>query len=85
MYNYSTQKPQIFTEDGQVMFLRIRDRTKDLLKKAGAARCQEMMEGAGGGDSWTMLACIDRLVELKEIREVTPANVAGQHRVFVAC
>ena len=37
-----------------------------------------------GSDSWMMLACVDRLVELKEIREVTGNNVAGQHRVFMS-
>jgi hypothetical protein len=45
---------------------------------------QEIMNGSGGGDTWDMLACMDRLVELGEIREVTMnGDVAGQHRVFV--
>lgn len=80
-YDYAAERPNLFTEDGQVMFLRIRDATHALLKSAGAARSQEMMVGAG--DSWTMLACVDRLVELGEIREVTGPTVPGQHRVFV--
>lgn len=82
-YHYQTERAEIFTEDGQVMFLCIRDTTNKLLKVAGAARCSEMMSGVTGS-TWTMLACIDRLVELKEIREVTaPGSCAGQHRVFV--
>jgi hypothetical protein len=35
------------------------------------------------GDSWTMLACLDYLVENGEIREITGSAVAGQNRVFV--
>ena len=82
-YDYQEQKSAIFSEAGQRMFLRIRDHTKELLAKAGAARCQEIMAGAGGGDLWNMLACIDRLVELGEIREIPQERCAGQDRVFV--
>lgn len=81
-YNYSTQRAYVFTEDGQVMFLKIRDNAKHLIEQAGAARLQEII-GNVTGDSWNMLACVDRLVELGEIREVTePGSVAGQHRIF---
>ena len=83
MYSYDEEKSNLFTEDGQVMCLKVRDKTAELLKKAGAVRLQEAISGCTG-DSWTMLACVDRLVELGEIREVTNGNVAGQHRVFVA-
>lgn len=82
-YNYEDQKQNLFTDEGQRMFLRIRDRAKELLAQSGAARCQELMAGAGGGDSWIMLACVDRLVELGEIREIPQVQCAGQHRIFV--
>jgi len=82
MYNYQTERQSLFTEEGQIMFLRIRDKTQQLLKTSGAARAQEMMVGTG--DSWKMLACLDRMVELREIREITASGVAGQHRVFVS-
>lgn len=81
MYHYQTEKARIFTEDGQVMFLKIRDRVNDLLALAGAVRMQEAIAGTTG-DSWMRLACIDRMVELGELRELTGANVAGQDRVF---
>lgn len=82
-YIYAEEKPKLFTEDGQVLFLAIRDKTHALLKAAGACRAQEMMAG-NTGDSWTMLACVDRLVELREIQEVTdPGRVWGQHRIFI--
>jgi len=45
MYDYKTEREKIFTEEGQVMFLGIRDRTKGLLAKAGAARLREMISG----------------------------------------
>lgn len=84
MYKYEELKPQLFTEEGQVKFLGIRDNVNKLLNTAGAVRLQEAIRGASG-DSWLMLACVDRLVELGEIKEVTEnLNVAGQHRVFVS-
>lgn len=83
-YDYATERPRIFTEDGQSMFLKIRDATKYLLESAGAARFQEITRKVTG-DSWMMIACVDRLVELGEIREITaPSSVAGQNRVFVS-
>ena len=81
MYNYQTEKSKIFTENGQEMFLKIRDNVQKLIKKSGAVMMQNAISGAVG-DSGMMLACVDRLVELKEIREITKENVAGQHRVF---
>ena len=83
MYNYKTEKPKIFTEEGQETFLKIRDRVQELLKQSGAVMMQNAISGLTG-DSWFHLACVDRLVELNEIREITCNNVAGQHRVFVS-
>ena len=79
-YNYETEKPEIFTEDGQVMFMKIRDHIDTMLKQSGAFQMGNAM--VGSGDSWTMLACVDRLGELHEIKEI-PTNGAGQDRVFV--
>lgn len=84
-YSYRTERNKLFTEEGQVMFLKIRDLTRELMTCAGAARLSNMIARCGGGVSWTMLACVDRLVELGEIREVTdPEKVSGQDRVFVS-
>lgn len=83
MYNYETEKPKLFTDEGQRMFLRVRDWMTEALKQTGAFRCQEALSAAGCGDSFTMLACLDRLVELKEIRRVTPVgSVITQYEVF---
>lgn len=83
-YDYGTERPRLFTDSGQRMFLQVRDAAAKLIKEAGAARCQEILRGVTG-DSWQMLACVDRLIELGEIREIVqPAGVPGQYRIFVA-
>jgi hypothetical protein len=81
MYSYETEKKKLFTESGQVMFLAIRDRVNSLLEQSGAVRMQEAI-ATTAGDSWEMLACVDRMVELGELHEITGKDVAGQHRVF---
>jgi hypothetical protein len=80
-YTYEKYRANVFTEDGQKTFLHIRDRAKHLLREAGAVRVSEAIKGASG-DSWTMLACIDRMVELGELVEL-PRDCWGQHRVFI--
>lgn len=82
-YHYEDRKAFIFTDEGQRMFLEIRDYAKNLLAKAGAARCQEIISVARVGSSWDMLACVDRLVELGEIREIPQAGCYAQDRIFV--
>ena len=82
-YSYQTQREKIFTDEGQRLFLKVRDTAARLLKEAGAVRMDAIMRTVAG-DSWGMLACVDRLVELGEIEEIAQAHhVAGQHRVFV--
>lgn len=83
MYIYEEQKPHLLTDEGQRMFLRIRDHTHALLLKSGAVMMGNCM--TGGGDSWQILACVDRMVELGEIREVPNTyNNSVQYRLFVA-
>lgn len=82
MYNYTTQKKNLFTEEGQVLFLKIRDNAQLQLKGAGAFRMDCVLAGCTG-DGWDMMACVDRLVELQEVYEVTAGrNVPGQYRIF---
>lgn len=82
MYVYEIEKPKVFSESGQRTFLEIRDRVNRKLKDSGAVSMGMAISGSTG-DSWTMLACVDRMVELKEIREVTSGGCSGQDRVFV--
>lgn len=83
MYKYEDFKKEIFTEDGQVMFLKIRDNANILLKKSEAFSMNAVIKVVSG-DTWKMMACVDRLIELGEIKEITDQNkVSGQNRVFV--
>lgn len=82
MYNYQEQKSFLFTDEGQRTFLKMRDKVKMLLTSAGCVRMGEVINGFTG-DSWEHLACVDRMVELGELREIAQANVVGQHRIFV--
>ena len=68
-YNYKIERPKLFTEEGQVLFLKIRDRAHELLKIAGAFRQGEVLKGISG-DNWTMMACLDRMIELGELEEL---------------
>lgn len=85
MYNYETEKKHIFTEDGQEMFLSIRDNVHRILKLAGAITMGTAMScgKVTCGTTWEMMACVDRLVELEEIVEIKQGVVAGQHRIFI--
>lgn len=83
-YDYKTQRANIFTEDGQVMFTKIRDAAKAKIANAGVVRSDKLM-AVCSGDTWNMLACMDRLVELGELHEIpNTMSGAGQHRIFVS-
>lgn len=85
MYDYLTEREALFTDEGQRKLLSVRDRVHRLLKQAGAVRMREAIAELSGS-TWVAMACVDRLVELGEIREVTvpAALVFAQYRVFVA-
>jgi len=68
-YDYSKERAYIFTEEGQREFLKIRDRVRHLLDYSGSCTVGKAIE-TSTGSSWSHLACIDRLVELGEIRYV---------------
>ncbi len=83
-YEYKVEREKAFTDEGQRTFLAIRDRVKRLLAQSGAVTMGAAINGATG-DSWVMLACVDRLVELGEIREIPQTHaVAGQNRIFIS-
>lgn len=84
MYDYQKEKQYLFTDEGQRKLLAVRDRVQFLILQAGAVRMQEAISDTTGS-IWLALACVDRIVELGEIREIKQAaEVAGQHRVFVS-
>ena len=81
-YNYEEIKPKLFIEAHQRLFLEIRDKVYYLLRETGVAKMGFVLKGLSG-DIWLMMACIDRLVELGEIREVFHGDCASQDRIFV--
>ena len=80
-YNYERERPDVFTEDGQVMFLGIRDTVKRLLRESGAFMMQNAWANQTGS-SWTMVACVERLEELGEIKRVGNPTGLLQHWVY---
>ena len=82
MYNYTTQRSAVFTEEGIKTLFKVRDKAKELLDVAGSFREQEATAGLSG-DSWDILACVDYLVEQGEIRRIYD-KCARQHNVYVA-
>lgn len=85
MYRYEDLKPRLFTDESQRDFLKVRDAAEKLLSLAGAFRFAEVLHESGvTGDSWLMLAYVDRLVELGEIRDLDASgDRPAQFRVFV--
>ncbi len=82
MYNYETQKKNLFTEEGMTLFFKISKKVDELLETAGAFQMSKIFTAAG--DTWSQQACVDHLVSLGELKEVTDKNkVMGQYRVFV--
>ena len=82
-YEYQSIRPQLFTEDGVAMLLKVGGNVRRHIKAAGAVRAFEAWEGVTG-DSFTMTACLDYMLERREIREVTSEGTWGQYRVFCA-
>jgi hypothetical protein len=84
-YSYQIERPWLFTEDGQVALMKVRDHIQAILKKSGAIMMGNCWpSGLAVADSWKMLALVDRLVEIEDLREINYGSCAGQHRIFVA-
>jgi len=82
-YVYETEKPWLFTDEGQRCLMKARDRAGEILQIAGAFRAFAALKDVPYGDTWKALAILDRLVELGIIREVTN-DCCGQDRIFVS-
>lgn len=83
MYDYEQEKKRLFTDEGQRELIRVRDHVMSVLKISGAITMLSAMRGSSG-DSWKMMAYVDRLVELGDISEVFKSHdTPGQYRIFV--
>lgn len=82
-YDYADERPKLFTERGVEALSEVRRNVARALAAGGAVMAAKAIAGAPG-DTWIQLAALDYMVEKGELREVTdPAEVWGQHRVFV--
>ena len=83
-YDYRQERKELFTDKGQRIFLKFRDRCDDLLRISGAFTLDKAIcEGSfGGGTSYTHIACVDRMVELGELIELGRCGSWAQDRVF---
>ena len=78
----------IYTKEGQRPFLDIRDKVNELFRTAGTLRMADITtykEDDPAQVAWFQIACVDRLVELGEIEEITSfvGDVPPQNRVFI--
>ena len=79
-YSYEEERTWLFTDEGQRQFLRIRDRVQALLAEAGACSVGAAIRNETGSN-WRHLACIDRLVELGEVINVSKDR-GDYHRII---
>jgi hypothetical protein len=60
----------------------VRDKAYDLTSTSDCATFSKVMGGATG-DSWLILACVERLIELEEFIEIpNPISSWAQHRII---
>lgn len=84
MYEYKNFKAQILTDKGQRLLISVYDTVSRFLNTSGAVSLGAILANTPEEcDSWLKIACIDRLIEIGKIRELTPPGVHGQDRVFV--
>ena len=79
MYEYTKNRHEVFTVDGFKMLLTI----IESIKNREAFTVNEAMKGLSG-DTFTMLACIDFLVEIGKCRYVSKAGMKQTH-ILVWC
>jgi hypothetical protein len=84
MYNYQTERPWLFTDEGQRAFLPFRDKLLSMLAQTEACTVGAALSWVKGApSSWAALACVDRMVELGELERVERANRAIQSQILV--
>lgn len=69
-YAYETEKPWLFTDDGQRALFAMLDHARALGLKSGAVSGFALMRGARVGDTFKALALVDRLVETGVLKAV---------------
>jgi hypothetical protein len=67
-YDYVKEKPNVFLEENQELFLRMRDNILKMLNSTGAFQTSFALTESG--DTFLMLAVVDRLEEIHDIKLV---------------
>ena len=81
-YSYQQHKNKVFKPVNQKIFLQIRDHIHRILRLSGAIMLERVVIGlhTDTEDQYLKAACVDRLQELGEIKEVYGQ---GLSRIFV--
>ena len=80
-YIYETERESLFTEEGQRLFLKIRDQVNYHIKESGAVRADKAWQGLSGS-TFQFSACFDRMIELGEIICLSPKDTWGQYKIY---
>lgn len=81
-YNYKRERCKLFSDEGLRALVDVKDFVDKALAFAGAVRMGEIIHTVSTESNWMTMACVDRLVETEQIREITVASF-GNSRVFV--
>jgi len=81
-YDYAAERYKVLTPEGQKQMFSIRRRMEEMIEYSGVVTLGKATSNEVG-DSWTMMACVDYLVEMGEFVEVgLTGHYAGQDRIF---
>ena len=85
MYDYELEKPKIFTDDGIKILLRIRDGIHKHFETSCAIYLLDAINNfsASYGGNWFHLACVDFLLEIGDIVEITREGIPTQSRILL--
>lgn len=83
MYSYKKSKSDACDPDNQLLFLAVRDKAKELTKVSGVFKIRAITTSVEG-DVDTTMACVDRLVELGEVVDLTSEGTSQVNRVFAS-
>lgn len=74
MYRYEEQRKEVFTPEGVELLFKISENVRD----REVFTINEAIKGLSG-DSWTMLACIDYLVEIDKFKYVHKGGMRQEY------
>ena len=86
-YDYQTERPALFTEEGVRILIAMRDTCRQMLKQSGAFAASKAMSKAMEsitGSSWVMLAALEYMVERGELKKITQPEAWAQHEIYAA-